>query len=64
MFVRALSYCNCNCTSWSRAESDFKKNTVSAKETLLIVIVWNLTISNLDNLPAQATERKLTRLLL
>ena len=30
-------------------------------KTVLIVIVWNLTISNLDNLPAQATERKLTR---
>lgn len=28
-----------HCTSWSRAESDFKKNTVSAKETVLIVIV-------------------------
>ena len=30
-------------------------------KTVLIVIVWNLTSSNLDNLPAQATERKLTR---
>ena len=50
-----------HCTSWSRAESDFKKNTVSAKENVLIVIVWNLTISNLDNLPAQATKSKLTR---
>ena len=64
MFVLALSYCNCTALLGAAPNLILRRTQLVQRKPFWSWLSWNLTVSNLDNLPAQATERKLTRLLL